>query len=375
MPDFSPRLIITGGHHTSALQVALRLRDLGWHPIWFGHRHSMWGDTVDSSEYREVIASGFEFFDLKAGKIYHTLHPLKLARLPLGFIQAFVLLRRLKPQGIVSFGGYLAAPTVVVGWFLGIPSLTHEQTVVIGWANRLISHFATRIAVSWPQSLSLFPPPKTVLTGLPLRPQIANYFSHKPQSPHSKLTVYITGGKQGAHALNQAIFAALPRLLHFCRLIHQTGVTRLNSDFTKAQTAARKYSHYQAFGYDSALALSSLQQADVVVGRSGAHTAYELAVLGKPCVLVPLPNSSHSEQDLHAAILQKNHQAIVLTQANLSPTSLVAAIKQASRFQPRPLPLPRDGLDRLVELITATFSSSPLQDNSIGSKILPKFPD
>ena len=160
-------LVFTGGHHTSALVVAKELKKKGWNIIWYGHRHSMWGDESDSAEYREVTAAGIKFYDLKAGKFYATFSPLKLIRIPYGFLQAFLLLIFHRPNGIVSFGGYLAVPTVICGWLLGIPSVTHEQTLVAGWANKLISLFVKKIAVSWPNSLTHYPKAKTIFTGLP----------------------------------------------------------------------------------------------------------------------------------------------------------------------------------------------------------------
>src|SRR3989304_6333470 len=80
--------------------------------------------------------------------------PAIMLRLPLGFVHALYLLLKLRPAGIVSFGGYLAVPTVICGWLLGIPSITHEQTIVAGYANKILSHFVKKIALTWPQSFS-----------------------------------------------------------------------------------------------------------------------------------------------------------------------------------------------------------------------------
>ena len=166
------RLVFTGGHHTSALEVAKALKGKGWDIVWFGHRHSMWGDKSDSAEYTEVTVAGIKFYDLRAGKFYRTFHPLKLIRIPFGFFRTFYYLLLLKPAGIVSFGGYLAVPTVLVGWLLGIPSITHEQTVVSGWANKFISLFVKKIAITWPDSVHHYPLHKSVVIGLPLRSEI-----------------------------------------------------------------------------------------------------------------------------------------------------------------------------------------------------------
>lgn len=341
-------LVFTGGHHTSALAVAKALTRQGLTIVWLGHRHSLWGDENDSAEYREVTAAGIKFIDLKAGKFYRTFHPLKLIRLPLGFIQSFLLLLSLRPAGIVSFGGYLAVPVVISGWLLGIPSITHEQTITAGWANRAISPFVKRIALTWPQSLTYFPKHKSVLTGLPLRPEILKLkrqmTTNHPKKP--PLTLYVTGGKQGSHVLNQAIFTALPQLVKKYRLIiHQTGFKDL------ASSLQFDYSNYEVFDFDSQKAITALGSSDVVVSRAGAHISYELAVLGKRSVLIPIPWVSHNEQYQNAQFLASSGLAIVLDQSNLTPSSLQSAIHQAQALSPRPLPLPTNGLHRLIDLV------------------------
>lgn len=342
-------LVFTGGHHTSALEVAKRLKSNGWKIIWYGHRHSMWGDKSDSAEYKEVVASGIIFHDLKAGKFYRTFHPLKLIRIPIGFIQAFMLLLSHSPDGIVSFGGYLAIPVVISGWILGIPSITHEQTVVRGWANRVISPFVKKIGVTWPSSLKLYPKDKAVLIGLPLRSEIINL---KQSEKHA--TIYITGGKQGSHAINEIIFASLHRLLRKYKIIHQTGSSTVYSDYSKALQI--QHSNYQAFDFSSSRAVQAFSQAEIVISRAGAHIVYELGLLGKKCVLIPIPWVSHHEQDKNAAILVKNNQAILLPQSRLTTHSLVESIEKARKLKPKPLNLPTDSTTRLVNLIQNTFS-------------------
>ncbi len=341
------RLVFTGGHHTSALEVAKALKGKGWQIIWFGHRHPMWGDKSDSAEYKEVTAAGIKFIDLKAGKFYRTFNPLKLIRIPLGFFQALLQLLLLRPRGIVSFGGYLAVPTVLAGWLLGIPSITHEQTVVSGWANKFISLFVKKIALAWPQSAAFYPKSQVVVTGLPIRPEIKK--NRKPKTENRKL-VYITGGKQGAHVINKVVFRTLPQLLKEFKVIHQTGYRDYD------QAVKIKYPRYQAFDFNSAQAISALNQAAVVVGRAGAHIIYELGYLGIPCVLIPIPWVSHNEQFLNAQILKRNHQAVILPESELTPQSLISSIKQALQLKPRPLNLPADATEKLTETIESLYN-------------------
>lgn len=340
-------LVFTGGHHTGALEVAKKLQVDGWHIVWFGHRHSLWGQTADSGEFREVTAAGIPFIDLKAGKFYRTFHPLKLIRIPYGFFQALYHLLLLKPTGIVSFGGYLAVPTVIAGWLLGIPAITHEQTVVAGWANKLISLFARKIAVTWPQSATSYPKSKVVVIGLPLREDIIRI---KNSELRIKNTIYVTGGKQGSHVINEAVFSVLPQLLKKYTVFHQTGF----ADFPKAQQI--KHPSYHPFDFSSSEAISALSKSEIVISRSGAHIVYELGFLGKKSVLIPIPHTSHDEQYLNAKLLADHGLAVILPQSQLSPQSLIDAIESARKLTPRKLNLNADAADKLIQLIKHQFS-------------------
>lgn len=348
-------LVFTGGHHTSALVVAKELILQGkYDVIWFGHRYSMWGDKSDSAEYKEVIAAGIKFYDLKAGKFYNTFNLLKLIRIPWGFIQTFYYLLKVRPTGIVSFGGYLAVPTVISGWLLGIPSITHEQTIITGWANRLVSLFAKKIAITWPQSAKFYPKSKTVLTGLPLRPEIISLKdqTHRILNTRHRV-IYITGGKQGSHIINQVTYSLLPQLVKKYTVIHQTGSSNLYKDHLTASHF--KYPNYIHFEFDSQKAIKALNTANLVVSRAGAHTVYELAVLGIKSILIPIPWVSHNEQTQNAQILVQSNLAILLSEPQLTKESLLLAINQALMLNSKPIDLPLDGTQQLIDLIIQSF--------------------
>lgn len=351
-------LVFTGGHHTAGLEVAKLLAAAGWQISWFGHRHSMWGDLSDSAEYTEVTSAGITFYDLKAGKFYHTFNPFKLLRIPLGFIQAFFWLLTIRPQGIISFGGYLSVPTVICGWLLGIPSITHEQTTVIGWANRTIIHLVKKVCLSFPNDADFFPSQKTIVIGLPLRPEIVQL---KNTAHSSDSTILISCGKQGSHFINTVIFAALPKLLSKYRVIHQTGSSSLYNDYQTARSLKSSLSPDLAYRYEVYDYLmgphqaQALGQASLVIGRSGAHFTYELGYLGKPAILIPLPNASHNEQWQNAQLLKKHNLAIVIRQSEFTPQRLIAEIDLAKNLSRTPLPLPSDAAQKLVTIIESIF--------------------
>ncbi len=331
------RIVITGGHHTSALLIAEKLRSLGYEIIWFGHKYTMWGDKSPGAEYKEVVKSGFRFVEIKAGKIHRTYHPLKLARLPIGFIQSFYYLLRFRPSLILSFGGYLAVPVVVCGWLLRVPSVTHEQTVVYGLANRVIEHFAKKIFVSWKTSLKRFPANKVVFTGLPLRPEIFTRKKGKYDFRNNLPTIYITGGKQGSHAINQATKDILFRLLEKYNLIHQCGSSTIYNDFSqlekiRAQLPVELKRRYILKDYIFAKEIgSAFAAADLVVSRAGAHITYELAALGKPVLFIPIPWTYQDEQTKNAQMLVKSGIAEILPQRELTGTTLFEKILEMMR--------------------------------------------
>ncbi len=356
-------LIFTGGHHTGALAVAKALKEKGWDIYWIGHKKSQWQDKSDSAEFREVTASGIRFFDLKAGKIYRTVQPVKLIRLPWGFIQAFYIILKLKLQlksdlkGIVSFGGYLAVPVVFCGRLAGLPSITHEQTLTAGWANKVIAVFAEKIAISWPESKKHYPAGKVVLTGLPVRKEITDTIKNLSIIPKIPDQIYITGGKQGSHAINAAVFAALPQLLKKYRVIHQTGSSTVFGDYQKALKLRSRLpptlrSGYQVSDYINSREVARiLAGSQVVVSRSGAHIVQELGLFGTKCVLIPIPWSSHQEQQHNAQLLSSSHQAIILPQSRLDASNLIKSISQAENLKPQKLPIVENGLSNMVQLI------------------------
>lgn len=333
------RLIITGGHHTSALPVIeeLKKRGMGDDIHWIGHKYSVKGDKNSTLEYMQVTELGIPFYDLKAGKVYRSINPLNIIRTAAGFIRAAVFVFIIKPDIILSFGGYIAAPVVFAGWVFGIPSVTHEQTVAVGYANKFISYFADKILISWPESFGHFPQGKTTLTGIPLRESVFSMRTDNFKINSNLPTVYITAGKTGSHKINLAIENCLVQLLDLCNVIHQCGDVSFNADFSRIRDEfggeyerrdsggryfLRKFVMEDEIG-------EAFSKADLVVGRSGAHTTAELAALEKPCILIPIPWVSHNEQNLNSELLKNAGLASILPEEKLSGDSLLSEVENS----------------------------------------------
>ena len=338
------RIVFTGGHHNSSLEVLKRVRQLMPETqfLWLGHRHTSLKNRSDSAEYREVTAVGVQFVDLKAGKFFRVYNIIHFLRIPYGFFQAICHLIKFKPDLIVSFGGYLAPPVVIAGWFLRIPSVTHEQTSVSGLANRVVGWFSKKVFISWPASAKYFPKFKTILTGLPLRKSIfvrdPNLFKFKDKLP----TIYITGGKQGSHVINLAIAGKLPEILEMANVIHQTGANTETGDneMLRAKRDAlpidlRGRYILRDFVFENEIG-PVFGVSDIIISRAGAHIIYEILACGKPSILIPIPNTSHDEQLMNARMVEQMGLGRVIEQKDLTSEILFAAIsamlKDISRY-------------------------------------------
>lgn len=346
-----PTIVITGGHHNSALAVAQEFIKLNTQVIWLGHRHTSREDRNDSAEYLEVTGAGIKFYDLQAGRGVMSLN--ELWRIPLGFFHARAILRQIRPDAVLTFGSYLGAATGLAAASLGIPLYLHEQTVVAGRANQLIGRIAKKIYLTWDSSLKYFPHHKSQVVGLPIRPGLLT--AKKAQLfPNALPTILVLGGKQGSQIINQYIFQCLPELLKNYNVIHQTGTSSRTGDYQKALSL--KKSNYRPHGYIGEVELGRyLASIDLVVSRSGAHITYELAVLGIPSVLIPYPYTHQSEQLQNASFLVKSKIATVLPQKELSRTRLLSAITVASRFKRNPINLSRSATHTIVTEILADF--------------------
>jgi len=323
-----PTIVFTGGHHNSALVIAKALQKEGYPVAWIGHKFTSKGDKSLSAEYQEVTQSGLHFLELKTGKFYQKFNPLEWLKVAFGFFQAFIYLVKYRPKLIFSSGGYLSVPVVIVGWFLGTPSITHEQTVVAGWANKAISPFVKKILLTHSSSMRNFSKEKSVVVGLPIRKELLNSKYTKKFDP--KL-VYISCGKQGSHIINKTLFPIIPKLVEKFTIVHQTGANTLTKDSDRARRIKEKLGEYQDryifapyfFAEDAA---TYIRSAAVVVGRAGAHSIYELMLLRKKAVLIPIPWVSHDEQHLNAKLAEKQIGSIVLEEKDLTPEVLLGAI-------------------------------------------------
>ncbi len=252
---------------------------------------------------------------------------------PVGFIQSFFYLFFAAPDLVFSKGGYGSFPVVIAAWFLGIPVFLHESDVDPGLSNKFLAKFCKRIFTSFPKT-ERFPPSRMVLIGNPIRKEVLD---GNPDSARDLLrlsggrpVVFISGGSQGAQRVNDMILAILPDLIENFEILHQTG----ENNFTRIKAEAaitlkgggQEYYHLFPFlreeGQKQAYAAAS-----IIVSRAGSGMIFEIAAMGKPSILIPLPEAAQNHQVKNAYAYASSGAAVVLEQENLTPNFFLEKLK------------------------------------------------
>ncbi len=306
----------TGGHAFPGLAVAEELRRRG-------HEVTVWssGRDVESGVMRswdgDIFSTGAKQLALKnAFGIWRSI--LRCRR----------EMRKAKPDVLLAMGSYSSLPPILAARACGVPVVLHEANTVPGRAVDFLAKYATCVAISFDETARHLPGIKTVRTGLPVRANIAGG-KRFDFIPPNAFVVFVTGGSQGAHVVNclasEALMqmkgelarrgAAAARPLY---VIHQTGVRdegRVMATYAQAGIPVRVH----AFETEMANAFAS---ADFVIARAGASTCFELAVCGKPALLIPLPTALRNHQHFNAEAFAASGAADEGIQANLAAHQL-----------------------------------------------------
>jgi len=310
------KLLITGGHLAPALSLIDELEKIKSQidVIFVGRKYPTDKEKTLSLEYREISKKDLVFVSLEAGRLNRIISfssIISLVKIPFGFIQAFFIINKYRPDKIMSFGGYLALPIVFWGYVFRVPIYTHEQTIRPGLANKIISFFSKKIFVSFEDIKNNFPFKKTYVSGNPVKPSIFKINKKVFEIKKTLPVIYITGGSLGSHSINQHIKKIIFKLLNSYIVIHQVGDTKEYHDYEDLVLLKNKlpkelksrYFLVKHFFDDEIGYIYS--QADLVIGRAGANTFFELLSLKKPALFIPLPWSSGREQQRHAEIFAK----------------------------------------------------------------------
>ena len=232
-----------------------------------------------------------------------------------GLFQARRVMREVKPAAVFSKGGFVSVPVVIAAHGKHIPVVTHESDYTPGLANKINAKFADRICVTFEDTLAHVGA-KGVHTGTPIRPEL--YQGDKERGlaflgfDDKKPVLLIMGGSLGASVVNDAVRAALPKLLISYDIVHLCGKGKVEEQLNQPG--------YRQFEYVNEALPDVLAATDVVVSRAGANAVFEFLALSKPALLIPLPRSaSRGDQILNAGYFARKGFAMVLEQESLTP--------------------------------------------------------
>jgi UDP-N-acetylglucosamine--N-acetylmuramyl-(pentapeptide) pyrophosphoryl-undecaprenol N-acetylglucosamine transferase len=307
----------TGGHIYPGLAVAQALRDEGAPELlYIGVRGRM--------DEQIVGAAGLPLETVSAAPL-RVGSPVEMARnavsLALGVVQAWRVLGRFRPDAVFATGGYASVPVGVAARLRRLPLLVYLPDVRPGWAVRLLSRLATRIAATTERSMAELPKGKAVAAGYPVRPA---FWSATREAARTKLglpqdehVLLVTGASQGARRLNEAVASQLDGLLDVCHVLHLTGSADAAAMLTRRDALnERQRARYHVLGYTDDMA-DAMAAADLAVMRSGASVLGELPAAGLPAVLVPGVYEGGYNQRANARYLADEGCAVVLENEEL----------------------------------------------------------
>lgn len=315
-----PHLLFTGGGTLGpvtpllAVAEAVRVRAPAAVFSWIG--------TSQGPERALVEAAGIRFIAIRSGKLrrYLSLRNLSdIINIKIGFFQSLALLRRLRPDVVVSAGGFVAVPVVWAARCLDIPVHVHAQDIHPGLANKLSLPAASSLTVAFEKSLKDFARHRPAWTGNPVRRTMLagsretarKLFGLEDGVP----TLLVLGGGTGAAGLNAIVRGAVPLLSPTSQILHVTGKGKWDAAFV--------HPRYHAVEFLTDGMAHALAAADLVVTRAGIGTLTELAALALPTVIVPMP---HSHQEENARYFADRGAALLFDEIGATPTTFAERV-------------------------------------------------
>ena len=348
----------TGGHLFPAQALAEALIARGWRIVLAtDERGAAFAGQFPAQERLGLSAATYRGGD-----------PVGMARagfrIVRGVMQARAAFKRLDPAVVVGFGGYPSLPALLAALSQQRPTVIHEQNAVIGRANKFLASRVTTVACAFPtlKKADAAVSAKAKVVGNPVRPEIRALFDVAYEPPQDHIRLLITGGSQGARLLSElmpAAVAELPEALR-CKLVVQQQTRTESMDLARSTYRnALVEAEIAPFFRDMA---GRLAAAHLVVGRAGASTVCELAVAGKPSILVPLKIALDDDQGQNARLLAEAGAAEIAREDQLTVQTMAAALQtlltdpdrlarmsDAARSVSTP-----DAAERLADVVEAT---------------------
>ena len=323
MKDHMKRIVLTGGgtagHVTPNIALLPSLREAGFEIAYVG--------SYDGIEKKLIEDFGLPYQGIATGKFRRYLDPKNFSdpfRVLKGFGEARKFLKEFKPDVVFSKGGFVSVPVVRAAASLKIPCIIHESDITPGLANKLCIPVAKKVCCNFPETLDHLPKGKAVLTGSPIRKELAGnrlagldlcgFTANKP-------VILVMGGSLGAMNVNQAVRAALPGLLEDFQIAHLCGKEKVDNLLLTTPG-------YKQFEYVKSELKDLFAACDLVISRAGANAICEILALKKPNILIPLPAEvSRGDQLLNAASFKEQGFSIVIEEDDLNTKTLTETVK------------------------------------------------
>ena len=296
--------------------------------------------TARGLESKLVPAAGFplelmEVSGLKRTGVAGLVRGLSL--LPRAFARSRDVLRRFRPDLVVGVGGYASGPLVFVAALTGYLTVIQEQNSRPGFTNRILGRLARRVFVAFSDARRSFGKRKLRMFGNPVRRRFLDRVgAGAPATSPGEPSVLVLGGSQGSHAVNE-LASSMVQVLKargiLPRVVHQVGAGEID----------RMVLYYEALGLSDRVEArafiddmpAALADASLVVARAGALTLAELAIMGRPAVLIPLPTATDDHQTLNALEFQRAGAAVVVPQYGTTPSQLANVVQTLLGDAPR----------------------------------------
>ncbi|OGL70345.1 hypothetical protein A3C17_04090 [Candidatus Uhrbacteria bacterium RIFCSPHIGHO2_02_FULL_53_13] len=355
------KIILSGGGTLGPVTPLLALLEQ-----WRADKRNVdvvWVGTVNGPEAQLVRTHDVRFISIASVKLPRHFTPYWFV-IPFLAIYALVeswkVVKTEQPDVIVTAGGYVSVPLVLMARLFGVCSWVHQQDIRPGLANRIMSKVASRISVTFKESAEAYPEKKTEVTGNAVRASLLNgdrqQASRKFGLDPSRKTLLVIGGGSGSVWINKSVSAIASHLTAAWQVLHVAGPGKLDSVLASGERYVVE--PLIGEGMDDAYAA-----ADAVLCRAGLGTLTELATVGKPAIVIPIPDS---HQEDNAFFLYEHQAALVLDQTETTPQVLLSAIRsvmESEDVQMRlaanlKLTFPKDGTKRIADGVLALAAES-----------------
>ncbi len=251
--------------------------------------------------------------------------------LPLAALHAWWLIRRARPNAVLSSGGLVSLPVLLAAWSRRVPIVMWNGDALPGRVNRLLSRLVRVVAATFPEERRFFPRDKVVVTGNPVRASLLHWTGAQGRErlglPADARVVLITGGSQGSAVLNSALESSLARILSHAHVVHVAGeANRARAEARRGTLAPELRERYRVYGFLRDELGAALAAADLIVGRAGSSTIAEALAVGRPLVLVPFGAAASGHQLVNARSVVEVGAAALVRESELDGDRLAALV-------------------------------------------------